>query len=784
MRRSFVLFMMAGLVLSACGDEKKGEVIVSVQDKPDPVDGCNAGETGCLGNVLLTCNASGELVKTVCNGLVCGKDGEIYRCMTQDDYDNINKPQDGHDCEANWAKCVSDVRYGCDAAFHWQQVENCAAGNEVCKQVGNVAVCENEAGPEPEPKTDCEDAEKKACIAQGKACVIFGGEARCTGSTPAPQCQEGATACASNDSLKTCVSGAWNISACLANQKCGLGTNGVAACIDAPCVGDSCGGTNPSSNNVSVNFSIANKSSYSITITPRLRFILSTEGTGSEWPYNRTESVFFSNEEVMTLKSGETKSFSNVEVPGDSKQYVGQHFASRSELGEYSNNVLLYDMDFRSDTFVPQMIDPSTKFTDGATYAIVYNPEGEVTPPPAQTTGNAKVNITIDNQSAQPITISPRFRFVLSTEGTGQPYPYNRTDPAIFDNNASLTIAGGESRTFNNVEIPGDSKQYVGQHFARTDELNGYANNVLLYDTEFVSETIVPQMIDPATLFTDGGSYKIIYTSDAAPATPATGNASVNISIKNTSAQSITISPRFRFVLSTEGTGQPYPYNRTEQAVFDSSPAMTIASGETKTFNKVEIPGDSKQYIGQHFARNDELHGYANNVLLYDTEFVSDTIVPQMIDPATKFADGASYEIIYGSNAVVPPAASENVSVNLVLRNQSSHAITISPRFRFVLSTEGTGQPYPYNRTETTIFDSSDALTIASGETRTFNNIEIPGESKFYVGQHFARQDELYGYANNVLLYDTSFVSDTIVPRMIDPATKFADGATYEVIYE
>lgn len=75
------------------------------------------------------------------------------------------------------------------------QSDNCAIRDNVCKQVGNVTACETEAGPMPEPKTDCGDTEKQACEEESKVCVIFGGVVRCVSKTPEAQCTEGATEC-------------------------------------------------------------------------------------------------------------------------------------------------------------------------------------------------------------------------------------------------------------------------------------------------------------------------------------------------------------------------------------------------------------------------------------------------------------------------------------------------------------------------------------------------------------------------------------------------------------
>lgn len=131
--------------------------------------------------------------------------------------------------------------------------------------------------------------------------------------------------------------------------------------------------------------------------------------------------------------------------------------------------------------------------------------------------GDATVNVTITNSSANAITIAPRFRFILSTEGKDSAYPYNRTEAASLGD-LEITIAAGASVSFTNVVIPGDSKQYEGQHFAEaTDYGENYVCNVLLYDTGGNSNTIVPNMMNPSTIFTDGGTYNIVYNGAPQP---------------------------------------------------------------------------------------------------------------------------------------------------------------------------------------------------------------------------------------------------------------------------
>lgn len=145
-------------------------------------------------------------------------------------------------------------------------------------------------------------------------------------------------------------------------------------------------------------------------------------------------------------------------------------------------------------------------------------------------TGNVTVNITIQNASSSAITIMPRIRFILSTEGRTTQYPYNRTEAATLGN-SDITIGAGQSVTFSDITIPGNSNQYVGQHFAEQSEFSpNYPSNVLLYDTDGVSSTIVPNMINPATLFQDGGTYTVVYGTAAVSPAPSPDPATEPIS--------------------------------------------------------------------------------------------------------------------------------------------------------------------------------------------------------------------------------------------------------------
>ena len=117
---------------------------------------------------------------------------------------------------------------------------------------------------------------------------------------------------------------------------------------------------------------------------------------------------------------------------------------------------------------------------------------------------------------------------------------------------------------------------------------------------------------------------------------PATGNAGVNIIIRNAKSTPITISPLFKFVLAA---------GETNKGSLFAGSSMTIESGKSLTFTNIEIP-NSEQFLGQHFANTSELIGNKSNVVIYDIQYISTTYVPDMIDASMTFTNGGSYNVV------------------------------------------------------------------------------------------------------------------------------------------
>ena len=526
MKRSLFFVLLSGLMIAGCGDDNKESTTPANQDQtPATPKECESGTTDCEGTTLLTCGMDGRYVKTPCSeGQLCAKDGDIHRCMTQEEHDALDEPVVTHDCETDQSKCVDDVRYTCDAEFHWLEAENCADSGTKCKQDGNAASCVQNACElnakqcNGETLEVCEEVSgelqfvPKPCDTAGHICVTDKGEAKCAPKTEELTCTDGEVDCDEDGNKLTCTSGKWSKSQCPKDQKCvKTGDPAVAECVAPPCSEDSesCGEPpKPETGNALINISIKNNSSSAITIAPQFRFVLSTEGTSSEGPNVRTERATFDKAETITIDSGAAKSYNNVEIPGDSKQYIGQHFALQTELNGYANNVLLYDTEGVSDTLVPEMIDPDTLFKDGATYEIVYG--ADKPKPPAPSGKDIHINLTIKNASASSVDLNGETCFVLANpDKYGNYYGwegvYNRTGHIRFSE--ALTLKAGESKTFSNVSAP----DIGGRNLLNPDLLKStdYKTNVLLYDPEGVSDTIIPENMNPDIIFENNGSYTV-----------------------------------------------------------------------------------------------------------------------------------------------------------------------------------------------------------------------------------------------------------------------------------
>ena len=154
-------------------------------------------------------------------------------------------------------------------------------------------------------------------------------------------------------------------------------------------------------------------------------------------------------------------------------------------------------------------------------------------------------------------------------------------------------------------------------------------------------------MIDPVTVFKDGATYEIVYSSDKPkPPEPTGKDIYFNLTIKNSSASSVDLKGEVCFVLANPDKDGVYYgwegiYNRTGHIKF--SAALTLKAGESKTFSNVFAP----EMGGRNLLNPDLLKStdYKTNVLLYDPEGVSDTIIPENMSPDIIFENNGSYTV-------------------------------------------------------------------------------------------------------------------------------------------
>ena len=229
MRRSLLIILASSLILAACEEDRKtistttpsdDPTIVNPTPEPEPnvtlIDKdelCTGNETACDGYVLLTCGSDGKFIQTAC-GLNerCAKDGDIHRCMTQDEYDKL---KNGGECDAGQSKCEVGKRLVCGEDFKYAVAEDCLAKGLECDDSGASAICNPGTSPKPEPECEandvrcngnvlqkCHDSGKYVdelnCGDSSQMCLMQNGQATCADS-----CTQGSTRC-NGDKLETC----------------------------------------------------------------------------------------------------------------------------------------------------------------------------------------------------------------------------------------------------------------------------------------------------------------------------------------------------------------------------------------------------------------------------------------------------------------------------------------------------------------------------------------------------------------------------------------------------
>ena len=118
-------------------------------------------------------------------------------------------------------------------------------------------------------------------------------------------------------------------------------------------------------------------------------------------------------------------------------------------------------------------------------------------------------------------------------------------------------------------------------------------------------------------------------------------------------------------------------------------------------------------------------------------------------------------------------------TVDITVKNVSPQAITIQPRFEFILNSED-GNAY---KTKSAWGNVADAVvTIESGESHKFEKVKI-SQSRKLRGKKFYDSSKSNYYESNVLLFDENNGSKSYVADMIDPDTEFKEGGEYEIVF-
>ena len=284
-------------------------------------------------------------------------------------------------------------------------------------------------------------------------------------------------------------------------------------------------------NMTSVNIKIKNNTSAAISLSPRVKFVLSSKSTDAAW--------LGAPGSVISINSNDFVEFKNVLIP-NSKNLIGQTFANDSELEGLSSNVILYDTPengWNSTTIVPGKMDPSIKFEAGNNYEISIGSNSSSDPAPVNpqpTTDNVTASVTIVNNSGTAKTFDGKICFI--TYGSYPAINYTGHFTVVGTcSGASLTIPASGRQTYT-VTFAKDDNQTptvaLGMPFASQGQLVGYSSNNGLYiNNTFTACT----NISTSTTFAQGGQYTMTIPGsgstvdptpvDPTPTQPTTGSA-------------------------------------------------------------------------------------------------------------------------------------------------------------------------------------------------------------------------------------------------------------------
>ena len=394
----------------------------------------------------------------------------------------------------------------------------------------------------------------------------------------------------------------------------------------------------------------------------------------------------------------------------------------------------------------------------------------------------ATVNLKITNKGSQSVTISPRFRFVLSS---------GITDAAWFAAfGTTKEIGVDETVSFDNVKIP-NGRQMQGQNFA--EEGGKYPSNVVFYDVNFVSETIVPEMLGSDIVFEENGTYEVVISStsvpDPEPEPAPFGDEVYNFRIINQSGTAVTLNGEMCFVLANPDVNGEYhgwdgAYNRTGHIPYSYS-TVTIGNGDMQTFAVSSDELVNRNPIDPNLL---PVGSYSKNVYLYvlepDGTANSEIAICNNIAPNV-FRNGDTYDIVitaYGS--VTPPSGSEVYNFRII--NQSGTTVTLNGEMCFVLGNPDVYGNYhgwngAYNRTGHIPYSYS-TVTIGNGDMQTFSVSSDELVNRNPIDPNLL---PAVGYSKNVYLYvtepDGTANSEIAICNNMAPNV-FQNGDTYDIV--
>lgn len=395
------------------------------------------------------------------------------------------------------------------------------------------------------------------------------------------------------------------------------------------------------------------------------------------------------------------------------------------------------------------------------------------------------ITIIVVNNTGSTISLGGRFGFfVTKSDGTT-----GETSMPI-EPSLACDVAPGQSSQPITYPLNAADLNLKGLKFS--EDVYGL-HNVVIYDENWNSSTIIANGISTSETFKPGATYTLnVGGSDPSTVTGGGGGGSttkaISFSIKNNTGKAMTIQPYLTFVLKSNNSSV-----KTEKLLLQSGvDSIEIASGETKSFSDIAIDAVSAKYIGCRFVGQSELGGLPGNAILYEPGEESEAFKTPMFSTSDTFEYGASYIIEYGGSQIT---GNPVISVGVRITNSSGSPVTVEGRLKFILGNpDHNGNPLGwdgnYNRTDDLWF-SDGQVTFAAGETKTFTGLTwrdkdtgcgLGEKSPFDASDlPIYSDDGSVAYARNILLYVDGNSSVVLCDNM-SSSIIFKDGGMYDIV--